>query len=247
MAVNVIRDRKRRLAFFAAGLGLLLFCGAYLVALNLGIASTKGEPFLLEGTYVYSCACTTVCPCMFGSPGTTDNCQFPLVLHVEKGRVGQVNLDGLTLIMLNTWGGKEFIAELKAGKAKAAIYLDSKATERQREALLAAYFTVRKTKYAEMKGPVSVPIEFSIEGDRASVLVPGRLELEVERLRHQGKYIEITNVPYHITDHVYAGHALRHRLHDRELGLEWNYDGRNGDFGPFKLEGLVDGERNTWF
>lgn len=241
------QKQSLRLALLISVLGILLLYGTYLATPSPGIASTKGEPFLLEGTYVYSCACTTVCPCMFGSPGTTDNCQFPLVLHVEKGHVGKVNLDGLTLIMLSTWGGKDLIATLKDGKARAAIYIDSKGTKQQQEALLAAYFTVRKTKYAEMKGPISVPIEFSVKGDRATVTVPGRLELEVERLRHQGKYIEITNVPYHITDHIYAGHALRHRLQDSELGLQWNYDGRNGDFGPFKLQGTVGAERNTWF
>lgn len=101
--MNVIGDRKRRLALSVVELGMLLSGGAYLVAFNLGIASGKGEPFWLEGTYVYSCACTTGYPCMFGSPGSTDNCQFPLVLHVEKGRVGQVNLDGLTFILLNIW------------------------------------------------------------------------------------------------------------------------------------------------
>lgn len=211
------------------------------------LAALKGASFELEGTYVYSCACTTVCPCMFGSPGTTDNCQFPLVLHLNKGRVGEVKLDGLNLIMVTYWGGKDLITELKAGRAKAAIYVDSKATRQQREALVAAYLTVRKSKYAEMKGPFPVPIEFGVDGDRATVTVPERLDLVVERLRHKGEYIEILNVPYHITDHVYAGHALRHRFQDKALGQAWNFDGRNGDFGPFQLSGVIAEERKTWF
>lgn len=235
---------KRRMAATAMAMVGLLF--VWLVGW-VGAKETERVPFELKGTYIYSCACTTVCPCMFGSPGTTDNCQFPLVLQVEEGYVGETRVDGLTLIMLNTWGGKDLIAQLKDGKARAAIYIDANGTREQQDALMDAYLTVRKSKYAEIRGPFSVPINVKVEGDRVSVVVPDRLELVVERLRHQGKYIEISNVPYHITDKIYVGHALRHRLHDSELGQEWNYDGRNGDFGPFKLSGTVGAKRETWF
>ncbi len=184
---------------------------------------------------------------MFGSEGTTENCQFPLVLHVERGHAGDVTLDGLNLILANIWGGKDLIAQLKAGKARAALYVDSRATPEQQTALVEALLTVRRSKYAEIQGPFQVPIEVHLEGDRASVIVPDRLDLVVERLRHQGKYVELRNVPYHITDHVYAGRAVRHRFHDRELGQEWNYDGRNGDFGPFRLKGTIAAKREEWF
>jgi hypothetical protein len=57
----------------------------------------------LSGRYYETCSCDFVCPCLLGQmavPPTKGSCTFAMGFDVERGRYGDVSLDGLAFIVL---------------------------------------------------------------------------------------------------------------------------------------------------
>src|SRR5436305_4919708 len=55
--------------------------------------------FDLVGTYVENCNCDVICPCTWSSlsrPATHDRCTVVLVLHVARGHIDGVDMQGLS-------------------------------------------------------------------------------------------------------------------------------------------------------
>ena len=57
----------------------------------------------LTGTVLVGCNCDYGCPCNFNAPPTTGDCEGGWVWNIEKGRYGDVALDGLTLGLFADW------------------------------------------------------------------------------------------------------------------------------------------------
>lgn len=79
----------------------LLLPGFMVAILFLGISSTVfAEPvWSIEGEYFEGCTCNPGCPCLFGSePTHNKTCKITGVFHINKGKYGQYNLDGQTVI-----------------------------------------------------------------------------------------------------------------------------------------------------
>ena len=51
------------------------------------------------GSYFEACNCDLACPCVFLSPPTSGNCTVLLAWHIDQGRFGEVNLDGLNAVL----------------------------------------------------------------------------------------------------------------------------------------------------
>jgi hypothetical protein len=90
----------------------------------------------LSGDYFENCNCAVVCPCVFSTKPlfqekpTQGFCEVALAFHVEQGQYGDVTLDGLNAIVMARSPGT-----MSAGNWTAAVYLDERADERQRQAL----------------------------------------------------------------------------------------------------------------
>ena len=88
------------------------------------------ESWSLKGGYFETCNCETACPCVFLSPPTEAGCTVLVAWHADEGRFGDVSLDGLNVALAVDSPGH--MAEVKW---KAALYLDERASEEQRQAL----------------------------------------------------------------------------------------------------------------
>ncbi|MCP4985150.1 MAG: DUF1326 domain-containing protein [Colwellia sp.] len=79
----------------------LWVCGS-LVAVMLFSASCNlfaESGWSIEGEYFEGCTCNPGCPCLFGSEPTHNRtCKITGVFHINKGKYGQHNLDGKTVI-----------------------------------------------------------------------------------------------------------------------------------------------------
>ena len=84
----------------------------------------------LSGTVLVGCNCDYGCPCNFNAPPTNGDCEGGWVWNIDKGRYGDVELDGLTLGVLADWP-----KAIHEGGGKAVAFYDERADERQREAL----------------------------------------------------------------------------------------------------------------
>lgn len=52
--------------------------------------------YLLEGTMLEACDCNVLCPCWIGEDPDGGTCNAVFAYHIEQGRVGDVDVSGLT-------------------------------------------------------------------------------------------------------------------------------------------------------
>jgi len=196
-------------------------------------------PFEVKGEYVWACSCDVVCPCIFGSPNTTDNCRFPMVYHIVKGSYGDVDLSGLNLVWMSLEGPKPLLKTFMEGKAVGAILVDDRATAAQQQALLDIFIRIRGRFYSKIYPPRVVPIHYRAEGEQRWVTIPGLLELQLDVVRNNGKPVEIINAPYW-TPRFYAARAIKHIYTDEALGYQWDLTGKYGDYAGFHWTDKTD-------
>src|SRR5438552_1336486 len=85
----------------------------------------------LEADYLKSCNCNYGCPCEFEAPPTMGFCEGIGVWRITQGVFGDVPLDGLCLGF-----AVHFPAAMHQGNGRTAIFVDERANEAQRDALL---------------------------------------------------------------------------------------------------------------
>jgi len=196
----------------------------------------------LAGEYMEACNCALPCPCVFGpNPVPTEGfCAAALAWRIAEGRYGDAGLDGLDVaLVFRTPPGR-----FRDGGWTAALYLDQRASEPQREAL-GLIFTGRAggrlgrlaMLIGTLVGVRAVPFERRVEGKTRSLRIPETLDFAVETAagRREGEGISIGN-PYHATADVLVL-AQAARNHYRDFGLAWDNSGRNGYLSTFSLEG----------
>lgn len=164
------------------------------------------QNWYLRGGWFDACKCTVPCPCSWAQPPTYGDCDGVLVWHITEGAYGDTRLDGLNVVMLgsfvgNVWG--------EHSDAYAAIFLDERAGEAQREALQTIFggqaggwpAQLGEMFGAEIQGMEFVPIHVAIAEDLASwsVEIPGRASANVEALTGpttpEGARVQVHNIP----------------------------------------------------
>jgi hypothetical protein len=107
-------------------------------------------------------------------------------MDIDEGRHGDTDLSGLRIAAAFTWPGP-----IHEGKGEAAAFVDERATEEQRNALLtimtggdtdpfATVFAVFAAMVEKFHEPQFVPIEFDVdvEGRTARLRVDGKVEMD---------------------------------------------------------------------
>ena len=138
----------------------------------------------VEGVEFGNCNCIYGCPCQFEGLPTDGRCFGFEVLRIERGRFGDVKLDGLNVAMLYACPGPIF-----EGKGQMQVVVDERADDRQREALRAIMHGEETDDgathwwvYRAMSDTVHpllvkrIDCEVDIEARTASVSIPGVLE-----------------------------------------------------------------------
>ena len=59
----------------------------------------------LAGDWFDVCKCTVPCPCTFAQPLTSGDCAGILVWHIRAGNYSDVQLDGLSVVMVGSFVG----------------------------------------------------------------------------------------------------------------------------------------------
>lgn len=59
--------------------------------------TVKSQDWSIKANIAEACNCNIVCPCVFGSSSTHDNCDATRLIEIEKGNYGNIVLDGLTV------------------------------------------------------------------------------------------------------------------------------------------------------
>ncbi|MEV5830672.1 DUF1326 domain-containing protein [Spirillospora sp. NPDC052242] len=142
------------------------------------------------GDWFDACKCDVPCPCTFAQAPTHGDCDGVLAWHIREGRYGDVSLDGLNVLMIGSFTGN--VWEGKHSEPYAAIFMDERADEAQREALERVFggqaggwpAEFVRMFNPEMKGLEYAPVAVSVDDDLGSwsTEVPGRVEARGEAL-----------------------------------------------------------------
>src|SRR5436190_8580761 len=148
-------------------------------------------PWEIKGRERVNCTCEYGCNCQFNGLPDKGHCHAVAGIAFDEGHHGDVRLDGLKVAAIFKWPGA-----IHEGNGEAIAFVDQRATEAQREALLkimtgqdtdpfATMFAVYASTVTTMHPPVFIDIEMDIDVDarRGSARVPGYIELKGEPIR----------------------------------------------------------------
>ncbi len=130
-----------------------------------GAADAKKAPWKVSGELEEACSCDSACPCWFDSKPTRMQCSGGQVVFIQKGKYGDVSLDGLAIAFMGQSPMSKTMMESIGDWDFANIYIDEKANPAQRKALEEiARATVPPAAPPERSKIQYVPITRKVEG-----------------------------------------------------------------------------------
>lgn len=199
----------------------------------------------ISGDYCETCSCTYLCPCLPGNlmaRPTNGDCYFGFVWHIERGRYGQVALDGLNFAVLGYSPGP-----FGAGNLSVGVILDEQATSEQQQALTAIAsgqaggpMAALGPLIGKFLGTEVKPIQYQGNGLKRSVSILGVLDQAVEGVASPskpGEALYLDNTAHPVNPRMALARALRSHLN--AFGLRWDDASgqNNGHFASFSWQG----------
>jgi hypothetical protein len=193
-----------------------------------------------KGSYFETCNCQTLCPCIFLSPPTEGNCTVLVGWHLESGKFGDAALDGLNVAAFFHSPGP-----MHHGNWSAALYLDSRASAEQSDALLKIFSgqaggapAALHPLIGKLLGVKSAEIAYQANGRKRQMTIKGVGESEIEALEGAGGAdVTISNHPLGIAPGHPSVVARSKQLKFHDHGYTIDLSGRTGQYSPFTYEG----------
>jgi hypothetical protein len=88
-------------------------------------------PWEIKATEFANCNCAYGCPCQFNALPTHGQCDAAVAFEIQEGHYGDVKLDGLRMGGVYQWPGA-----VHEGRGKCQPFVDERADDKQRDALL---------------------------------------------------------------------------------------------------------------
>jgi hypothetical protein len=138
----------------------------------------------IKGRELVNCTCEYGCNCQFNALPDKGHCHAVAGIIIDEGHYGDVRLDGLNIAAIFKWP-----KAIHEGNGEAIAFVDERADEKQRDALLkimtgqdtapfATMFAVYASTVTKMNPPVFTKIEadIDVEGRKARVVVPDYID-----------------------------------------------------------------------
>jgi hypothetical protein len=164
-----------------------------------------------------------------------------LAWHIDQGRFGDVNLDGLNAVLAAHAPG-----HMLEVKWKVALYVDERANQDQRGALTQIFSGQEGGHLAglspligEVLGVKAAPIEYRSEGKRRSLRLGDVADAEIDGLPGQdGGDVTIENHPFAAVPGFPAVVAKSKQMRFADYGLKCEVSNKNGFFSPFAYQSV---------
>ena len=144
-----------------------------------------------KGRELVNCNCDYGCNCQFTGLPDKGHCHAVAAIEIDEGHHGDVRLDGLRVGAIFKWPGA-----IHEGHGEAIAFVDERADDAQREALLkimtgqdtdpfATMFAVYASTIETMHPPVFTRIDFEVDVDarRGKMVIPGHVTMIGEPLK----------------------------------------------------------------
>jgi hypothetical protein len=149
-------------------------------------------PWEIKPKEFANCNCAYGCPCQFNALPTKGFCEATVAMEIAEGHYGDVKLDGLRMGGIFQWPGA-----VHEGHGKCQLFVDARADEKQREALLkimsgqdtdpmATMFAVYFSTLEKVFDPIFAPIDFEVdvEARKGRYTVAGLVETHGEPIKN---------------------------------------------------------------
>jgi hypothetical protein len=140
-----------------------------------------------EADFLQACNCDYGCPCEFSAPPTLGFCEGIGAWRINKGKFGNVKLDGLGLGFAAHWP-----KALHEGGGTCQLFFDERANPEQRDALLhicsgqagGLPFEIIVTTFTKVFEPQFVKFTFRLKGRNSSVQIGNAVSVTLEPIKN---------------------------------------------------------------
>jgi hypothetical protein len=146
-----------------------------------------------KGRELVNCTCEYGCNCQFNALPDKGHCYAVAGIQIDEGHHGETRLDGLRVAAIFKWPGA-----IHEGNGEALAFVDSRADDAQRDALLkimtgqdtdpfATMFAVYASTVTNMHEPVftDIDLDLDIEGRRGRMKIADYVEMTGEPIRNK--------------------------------------------------------------
>ena len=204
------------------------------------MTTQTGTSWTLKGSVLIACNCDYGCPCNFNALPTQGHCEGGWAWHIREGRYGDTDLRGLTLSIAADWP-----QAIHQGHGEAAIFIDERADERQREALrtlasgaAGGPWAILKNTWTKVHEPRYVPFEVEVADQRSRARAGDALELEMEPIKNSVTRAEVT--PGAVLPQGFITKDPRFassRIFRVQAGVAYDHSGKYAAVGSFEYQG----------
>jgi hypothetical protein len=143
--------------------------------------------WFFEADYLQACSCDYGCPCEFEAPPSEGFCQGMGAWKINRGKYGDVTLDGLALAFC-----AHTPEEMYKGNGTGIYFIDQLADKAQRAALEEIArgraggmpFEIFAMVLSTVLEPQFVPFEFRLNGRNSSVTIGSALAMNFEPIKN---------------------------------------------------------------
>lgn len=203
--------------------------------------SGKPTKWRIRGDYMETCNCDYLCPCIYTrmeAMPTHTLCSVAMLYHIEKGRFGNIPLDGLSFVVVAQSPGP-----MHEGNWKAGVIVDRAGGTDQRAALAAIAqgeaggpMSHVRELVGEFLGVEARAIHFTKSKRKASVRIHNRLDQAVEAQMTDANPDEpmcIDNVMHPANKRLGLAKAKRSHVHAFGIDFDDISGNNNGHIAPF--------------
>jgi hypothetical protein len=145
------------------------------------------KKWFFDADYLQACNCDYGCPCEFSAPPSSGFCEGMGVWRIEKSEFDGLSLDGTCLGFAAKWPGA-----IHEGNGTVVLFIDEKASAKQREALLeigsgkagGLPFEILATTFSTLLESRFVPFDFRLDGLKSSVRLSDDLQIALEPIKN---------------------------------------------------------------
>jgi hypothetical protein len=205
-------------------------------------AKTTTKSYVLTGTILEACSCRTLCRCWIGEDPDGGACDAFNAYHIDSGEINGIDVSGLNYVQVVKIPGN-----VLAPKSWVRVtYVDSRATDEQRAAIIDAWHGKLGGPLADLNGLVgedvaieTVPIQHDLKEGMGTLVVGDKVRATMAPYR--SAYGAVTTLRDSIFSTIagapaYVSKASEHVVNIPEHGMMWTFKDRNAIQGDFHLE-----------